>query len=164
MVVVDSSILIPLARIGKLSLLKRFFEEVKTVRGVYSECVLEATGKPGVSEIKEACNHWIQVVEPPEKVEETAKLEGVEKTDVSLIFFSRQEGDKLLSNDYALILLGRSKGVECWWLTTLILKMVKEKMMEKKEAEQILYDLVRAGMRLKSEVYATILREIQRTT
>lgn len=161
MVVVDSSVLVPLARIGRLNLLKDFFKDVKTVEGVYSECVLEARGKPGTSEIKEACDDWIKVVEV-EEVKEMAELEGVERTDASLILLSRKQDDKLLSNDYALIALGRSKGIECWWLTTLILKMVKKGMMKQKEAKQILFDLIRAGMRLKPEVYATILREIER--
>lgn len=73
---------------------------------------------------------------------------------------AKEKQDILLSNDYALIIVARSKGIECWWLTTFILKCLKKRVVLKKEAKQILFDLIEAGMRLDNAVYTAILKEI----
>ncbi len=53
-VVSNSSPLINLAIIGKLSLLETFFSTVWIPNAVWHECVIEGAGKPGVDAIKEA--------------------------------------------------------------------------------------------------------------
>lgn len=158
MAVVDSSVLIHLSRINKLSLLKRYFSIIAITQDIYDEI---KTGV-GASEIDKACKSWIAIEKPKnsEEIENTSKLDDINKADSSLIVLAEEKKKILLSNDYALIMVARSKGIECWWPTTFILRCLKKGVITKKEAKQILFDLIDSGMRLSNEVYAAILREI----
>lgn len=158
MAVVDSSVLIHLSRINKLSLLKKYFNNVIITQEIYDEV---KTGI-GASEIEKAYKSWIAIEKPKnsDEIDNTSKLEDINKADSSLIILAEEKKEILLSNDYALIIVARSKGIECWWPTTLILHCLKKKIITKKEANQILLELIESGMRLSNEVYAAILREI----
>ncbi len=159
MAVVDSSVLIHLSRIGKLFLLERFFKKIIITEDIYNEV---KTGI-GASEIENATKKWIEIINPKNisKINNFSKLEGIEKPDASIILLAKRKNHILLSNDYTLIRVARSKGVECWWLTTFILQCLKGKIINKDQAKKILFDLVGAGMRLNNVVYATILRHIE---
>ena len=100
--IVDSSVLIHLSRIGKLSLLKDFFETVIIPEDVYRETVVAAKGKVGVSAIEQATQKWIVVQKLKDKkaINKVAKLEGIEPADASLIILAEEMGDSVLSNDY----------------------------------------------------------------
>jgi predicted nucleic acid-binding protein len=157
MVVVDSSVLIHLARIGKLTLLKKFFKKITITGNIRNE----VTHGTGGSEIDSACGNWIVVVE--KKYHETSQVahsEGIEEADASIILLARGVKDILLSNDAALIAVARSKGVECWWLTTFLLRCLERKIVTKKEAKETLFGLVETGMHLNNAVFAAILKEI----
>ena len=160
MAVVDSSVLIHLSRIGKLSLLKRFFKKINITNNVYEEIKIGITG---FSEFEEACKDWISLSKPKDfqEIDNISKLERIEKADASIILLAKERQDILLSNDFALIMVARSKGIECWWLTTFLLRCIEKKIITKNEAKQILFDLVQAGMRLSNDVYATILKEME---
>ncbi len=60
-VVSNSSPLIHLSQIGRLSLLKEFFGELLIPPAVYREVVIEGRGRPGSEDVREAS--WIRVVE-----------------------------------------------------------------------------------------------------
>ncbi len=160
MAIVDSSVLIHLSRIGRLSLLKSFFKQIRTTQDIYEEI---KAGNIGVSEIEKACKNWIFInkLKNFDGVNHISKFEGIEKADASIILLAKEKQDILLSNDFALIMIARSKSVECWWLTTFILRCLGKKIITKKEAKQILFDLVESGMRLSNDVYAAILKEIE---
>lgn len=159
--IVDSSVLIHLTRIGRLDLLKEF-GDIKITEDVYRETVEEPRGKPGVSSIKEACVSWIAVckVGGRERVKELAEEEGIEEADASVVLMAEEGVEILLSNDYALIKVARSRGVKCWWPTTLLLQALKGGKMGRKEAGQILLELVESGMWLGVAVYAAILNRM----
>lgn len=159
--IVDSSVLIHLSRIGRLNLLKEF-GEIKITEDVYRETVEEAKGRSGVSSIGEACRSWITVAKEKneKRITELAGWEGIEKADASLILLAEEKKEVLLSNDYYLLRVARSRGIECWWLTTLLLRAVKDKKIKREEARQMLQDLVKNGMRVSIEVYAAILKKI----
>lgn len=159
--IIDSSVLIHLTRIGKLELLKGFFRKITITKNIYRETVIE--GRIGASEIEDACKDWIEVEEfkDVEKAKKLAKLENITEADASILLLAKERKEKLLSNDYILIKLARSKGIESWWLTTLLLKAVKERKLNKKEMKNILFDLIKSGMRISVEVYAKILEKIE---
>ncbi|MBI5254069.1 MAG: hypothetical protein HY930_06740 [Euryarchaeota archaeon] len=159
--IADSSALIHLSRIGRLDFLKEF-GEIKITEDVYRETVEEARGREGVSSIGEACSSWISVIkmENEKKIKKVAEQEGIENADASLILLAEEKKEILLSNDYYLIRAARGRGVECWWLTTLLLRAVKGKKIKKEEAKQMLFGLVESGMRLSIEVYTAVLKRI----
>ena len=73
---------------------------------------------------------------------------------------AKKERKALVCNDYMLITVARSFGIECIWLTSLLLKLVKDKTITSKDAKRILYDLVISDMRINVEVYEAICRKI----
>ncbi|MEW5932700.1 MAG: DUF3368 domain-containing protein, partial [Bacillota bacterium] len=61
----DSSTLIGLAAIGRLSLLREFHGKVLLPPAVWREVVTEGRGKPGAAEVEQArLADWIEVVRP----------------------------------------------------------------------------------------------------
>jgi predicted nucleic acid-binding protein len=74
---------------------------------------------------------------------------------------AEEKGKPLLSNDYSLIKVARARGVECWWLTTFVLNAYAKGTVKKKEAKQILLDLLESGLRISPRVYASILSRIE---
>ena len=63
-VISDSSTLIHLARIGRLSLLREMFEDIIIPSAVWQEVVVEGRGRAGAQEVETALNEgWIRLVE-----------------------------------------------------------------------------------------------------
>lgn len=69
--------------------------------------------------------------------------------------------EPLLSNDKGLIEVARSHGVECWWVTTLLLSSTKKGGLTADEATDVLYNLVDEGMNLHPKVYAQVQKKLQ---
>ena len=161
MAVVDSSVLIPLSKIGRLELIDKNFDEVVATDEVYREVVEEGKGRKGTSRIKESFDGWISVEGvDDDKAEDMAELEGITKADASLLLLTEEKGSVLVTNDRALILVARSRELEYYWLTTLVLKSVKDGHMGKEESKEVLIDLIDAGMNLKPRVYSKIVKNI----
>lgn len=158
MVVVDSSVLIHLMRIGRLIILKQYFKKIKITQEIYNEIGYGI----GADAIEDACKEWISIEPKSKSNGEMSKIEGIEEADISIIMLAEKEKDILLSNDSALISVARSKNIDCWWLTTFILRCLKKKILNKAEAKQLLVDLIESGMRLDNLVYSKILEEIER--
>jgi predicted nucleic acid-binding protein len=160
MVVVDSSAVIPLAWVGRLDLLSATFDEIRTTGAVKDEVLTE--GKRGTASIKSFLED-VPVCETPPEAEDVASLEGVAVADASVILLADDGDELLLANDKGLVEVARSHGVECWWVTTLLLKCTKEDVLTAAEATDVLYDLVDAGMNLHPKVYSQVqgkLREL----
>lgn len=162
MVVVDSSALIPLARIGRLALLRDAFEKIQTPKQVYKETVLQGKGKRGASTLKESFASWIATAKMKHRhIQEIAELEGIESTDASVIVMAEKYAGILLANDKALIQVARSRGVNCYWVTTFLLQCVRREIISPKEGQRFLHDLIREGMNLSTKVYARLLEELE---
>ena len=160
MVAVDSSAIMPLLRIGKLFLLEKYFKKIKITKEVYNELI---SGVIWVSEIEEGCKTWINVSESLKEVDKLSELENVSYADASIILLAQKEKDILISGDYMLINVAKSKNIECIWLTAFIIKCVEKKILNKVEAKGTLMDLINAGMRLNNQVYSLILMKIDET-
>lgn len=64
----DSSTLIHIARIGRMGVLKNFYDLILITPGVWKEVVEEGRGRSGALEVKEAYNSgWIEVMAPANK-------------------------------------------------------------------------------------------------
>lgn len=159
MVVVDSSALIPLARTGNLSLITHVFDRIETTEDVYRETV--ESGGRGASAIKEHLENEATIRQSDSGAETVAEAEGIADADASLLLLSEERGDVLLTNDRALIQVAQARGVETYWVTTLLLKCAKDGHITPEEGKRVLYDLVDAGMNLSGKVYATIQKRIE---
>ena len=158
MVVVDSSALIPLAWIGRLELISATFDELRTTEAVQAEVLVG--GKRGTA-VLDAFLDDVSVRGTPPNADEVASLEGITPADASVILLAKDNEEVLLANDRGLIEVGRSHGVECWWVTTLLLRCTKEDIVTAEEATDILYDLVDEGMNLHPKVYAQVQQKLR---
>lgn len=159
MVVVDSSALIPLARVGRLDLIETAFEDVRTIEAVRTE-VLEPE-KRGTATLSAFLDD-VEIVETPSDAEDVASLEGIATADAGVVLAARERDDVLLANDRGLIEVARTQGVECWWVTTLLLKSTKAGIPSSEEASDLLYDLVDEGMNLHPKVYTKVERQLRK--
>lgn len=159
MVLVDSSVLIPLAWSGNLDLLKQQFESVITVDEVYEEVVEDAKGKKGTSKLAEAFEDWI-ITKEFDFDEDIAVYEGISRTDAKLVFFAKERDEALITNDRAMVQVAETQNIETYWTTTLLIKAVREETLDSEEAKDILYELVQEGMNLDNKVYSKIIKKL----
>jgi len=159
-IAIDSSPLIHLSKIGRLDILESY--ELITTESVREEVIVE--GKAGVSRLKELFKR-VEVIklsgEDIDTASSIAKSEDVHQADAELLLLAKMRNCTLLTNDRALVLLARSLGIKVWWVTTLILNIVKEGRLSKEEGKDILDDLIMSGMKIETSVYIRILREIE---
>lgn len=158
MVVVDSSALIPLAWVGRLDLVSTVFEDIRTTEAVRAEVLTE--GKRGTTALDEFLA-GVSVHETPDRAEDVASMEGIAVADASVILLADDGEELLLANDKGLIEVARSHGVECWWVTTLLLRCAKTGELTADEATEVLYDLVDEGMNLHPKVYARVQKTLR---
>jgi len=158
MVVVDSSALIPLAWVGRLDLVSTAFDEIRTTGEVRNEVLTEGTR--GTAALDEFLAD-VPVHDTPARAEEIASMEGIAVADASVILLAEDDEEILLANDKGLIEVAQSHGVECWWVTTLLLSCTKSGDLMANEATDLLYDLVDEGMNLHPKVYSQVQKKIR---
>jgi predicted nucleic acid-binding protein len=158
MVVVDSSALIPLAWVGRLELISTAFDEIRTTKAVRAEVLAE--GKRGTAALDEFLAD-VAVHDTPARADEVASMEGIAVADASVILLAENDETILLANDRGLIEVARSHGVECWWVTTLLLSATREGDLTADEATDLLYDLVDEGMNLHPKVYTRVQKKLR---
>ncbi|WP_138007630.1 hypothetical protein [Halalkalirubrum salinum] len=158
MVVVDSSALIPLAWVGQLDLISTAFDDVRTTEEVREEVLTE--GKRGTAALDEFLTD-VAVHDTPVRADEVASMEGIAVADASVILLAADDEEILLANDKALIEVARSHGVECWWVTTLLLSCTKAGDLTADAATNLLYDLVNEGMNLHPKVYSQVQKKLR---
>ncbi|KXB05126.1 hypothetical protein AKJ48_00240 [candidate division MSBL1 archaeon SCGC-AAA261O19] len=158
MIVSDSSPLIYLAKIGRLTLLKDLYKEVIVSDGVIGEVLIK--GKPGTTEIEKALDEgWSRRVKA--KIDFDPESDGISKVDAELICLARDKGLQLLTNDRALFYCAKSHGVKSEWFTLMIIKATKSDLLSPDDAEELLTELVHSGLRIRSEVLAELVRQIR---
>jgi Predicted nucleic acid-binding protein, contains PIN domain len=157
MVVVDSSALIPLSWVSRLNLITATYDEIRTTEHVRDEVLTE--GKRGTVALKSFLED-VSIHETPSDAKEVASLEGIAVADASVIILADERDAVLLANDKGLINVARSHGVECWWVTTLLLNCTKVGVLSSDEASEVLYELVDAGMNLHPKVYSQVQQKL----
>jgi len=160
LIVADSAPLIYLSKIGRLDLLKKLYGKIMIPQGVWNEVVTKAQGRAGASELETGTREgWIKV----ERVTLPKRLldEGAEEVDAEVIALAKKMNLPLLTNDRVLVTIARTTGVEARWLTQAVIEASKAKILSTREARVLLRDLVRAGLRMRSEVLAEAVHMIE---
>jgi predicted nucleic acid-binding protein len=158
MVVVDSSALIPLAWVGRLDLIPTAFDEIRTAEEVREEVLAE--GKRGTVTLEKFLAD-VAVHDTPARAAEVASMEGIAVADASVILLAEADEEVLLANDRGLVEVARSHGVDCWWVTTLLLSCTKNGDLTADGATDLLYDLVDEGMNLHPKVYSQVQKRLR---
>jgi predicted nucleic acid-binding protein len=160
LIVADASPLIHLGKIGRLGLLKRLYGTILIPNGVWDEVVTQAKGRPGASEVERGhAEGWIKTVRVvnPKALEP----EGAFGADGEVIALAEKRQVPLLLNDRAVAAIARTHGVRVVWLTRALVEAVEKNVVSSEEASLILRELVRAGLRVRSEVLAEVFHLIE---
>src|SRR5207245_1272525 len=148
---------------GRLDLLRKLYGKIVIPQGVWDEVVTEAQGRPGASELETGGSEgWIKA----EKVTLPKRLlgEGAEGVDAEVIALAKKMRLPLLTNDRALATTARTAGVETKWLTQAVIEASRTRILSTREARGLLRDLVRVGLRIRSEVLAEAVHMIEDRT
>jgi len=81
--------------------------------------------------------------------------------DAEVIALAKKMSLPLLTNDRALATIARTAGVEVRWLTQAVIEASRTGILSTREARSLLRDLVRAGLRIRSEVLAEAVHMIE---
>jgi predicted nucleic acid-binding protein len=80
--------------------------------------------------------------------------------DAEVIALAKKMSLPLLTNDRALATIARTAGVEVKWLTKAVIEASRTRILSTREARSLLRDLVRAELRIRSEVLAEAVHMI----
>lgn len=161
MIVVDAAPLIYYSRIARLELLRKLYGKLVIPQAVWDEVVTNAQGRPGAGEVEKGVREgWINTVKaPPVKILEA---EGAVGADAEVIALAQKMKLPLLTNDRIVALIAKTHGVKTKWLTQTVIEAVHDKIITTVEARKILRDLVRAGLRVRSEVLTEVIHALEK--
>jgi predicted nucleic acid-binding protein len=167
-IVSNTSPLIWLSKIGKLVLLKKLFGEVIIPEEVYREAV-EKGLQEGFSDtlaIKECIEQgWIKIsklneseIKLYEKMMEHAFE--IHLGEAQAIILARKINALLLMDESSGRAFAETLGLKVKGTLSVIMKTLREKLLDKAEAKEIVLTLVSKGFRIEPKLLARILREI----
>ena len=96
-VVTDSTVLIGLAKLGKLTLLKEIFSEVSIPEEVFKEVVERGKGKPGSKLIRES--PWIEIKTVKDKTQVSFLMGSLDRGEAEVLALARELGADLILLD-----------------------------------------------------------------
>lgn len=157
-ILVDSSTLIALAKIGKLNILEIVFNEVFVTSIIRDEILREDSPEKEV--FKEAINSWINIADYKGDPEEFRKY-GLDAGEASL-FLATEAEDRLVLDEANARRFAESRGLKFTGLIGLIIASAKTKRITKDIALEIINSLSSGDFRMTSELYIWARERIER--
>lgn len=96
-VVCDSTVLIGLAKIGRLDLARDIFSKISIPEEVFSEVVEKGAGKPGSRTIREA--RWIEIIPIKDRTQVDLLMMSLDKGEAEVLALARQLAANLVLAD-----------------------------------------------------------------
>lgn len=155
MIVSDAGPIISFARAGRLDLLARVVGQLVIPEAVYTEVVVNGTGKPGAVDV--ACATWVrrQPVGDPSSLQALPLTLGAGEAEA--LALAQETGAYLLVDDPAARRVAKAKGIAL--ISTLDVIDEAKDCGVVAEAKPILDELIFHGYRLKRSLYeAKLLR------
>ncbi len=165
MIASDSTAIIHLSRIGRLSLLKLVFGQIIIPEAVYIETVIKGKQKllPEAQNIE--FQNWIVRNDLSEKwmkeAESLMAAANIGKGEAEAIVLAKAEKIGLVIDDAVGVGIANAFGIDTYWTTSVIIKAVSEKLIKKQEAKTVLEDLVTSGYRLRPEILIRIMKILE---
>jgi len=169
-IVSNTSPLIWLSKIGRIMLLKKLFGEVIIPEEVYRETVDKGL-KEGFSDalaIKECIEQgWIKISKLNENEIKLCEKMIVHAFEIHLgeaqaILLARKIDTLLLMDESSGRAFAETLGLKVKGTLYVIMRALREKLLDKAEAKEIVLTLVSKGFRTEPKLLARILREIER--
>jgi len=168
----NTSPLIWLSKIGKLNLLRKLYSEVLIPEEVYREAV-ERGLEEGFSDalvIKECVNQgWIRIARLNERMIELCQRIMEHAFEIHLgesqaIVLARESNSLLLMDESSGRALAETFGLRVRGTLYVIVKALREGLLDKREAKEATLQLISKGFRIEPKLLARILREIESFT
>ena len=157
-ILLDSSTLIALAKIGELHILKDIFGMV-SITNVVREEVLRGDF-PETGFLKAAMDEWIEVISYEGDASELRKY-GLGLGEASLLLVARYE-DRLVLDDTNARRFAKSEGLRFTGLIGLLVAAVKTKRLKREKGMEVLNKLARSDFRISSDLLLWAKEEIER--
>jgi predicted nucleic acid-binding protein len=156
-VLVDSSTIIALAKIGRLNILENVFGEICITTKIKEE--LLGTESPETEALKEAINKWIQVIGYGGDAVELRKY-GLDLGEASL-FLASEADDLLVIDEANARRFAESKGLKFTGLIGLLVAAVKTDKLTDEKAVETLNALAKSDFRISLPLYLWALEKIE---
>lgn len=159
MIVSNSTVLIYLAKIGKLNLLKELFGEVLIPAEVFNEVVIRGKEQqqPDAFLVESAIEEgWIHVKD----IETIGKLEefGIDPGEAQAISLAKSLGVSVLLDQTHARIAAKALGLRPRGTIFVLFAAVRKKVLSYEDYQNSLEDLVKAGFRMSDEVYLEAVR------
>ncbi|MEK6982313.1 MAG: DUF3368 domain-containing protein [Candidatus Micrarchaeota archaeon] len=165
-IVSNSTPLICLAKINQLNLLKKLFKEIIITKEVYEEVVVRGKEESYSDStfIEQAINEeWIKVVE--HKISKTVllftELDVGEISSISLAL--NKNADFILIDEAAGRHVARSFQLKTKGTLGVLLLAYRKNLITKEYLKDLIAFLIANGFRISSELYSSVVNEIDRT-
>lgn len=159
MIVSNSTVLIYLAKIGKLTLLKRLFRKVLIPTEVFNEVIIKGKEHqhPDAFVIERAVEEgWIEV----KNIEAIKELEefGIDAGEAQAISLSKELGIYVLLDQTHARIAAKALGLKPRGTIFVLAAALRKKFLTQEEYQDSLEELVKAGFRMSDEVYLEAIR------
>jgi len=170
-VVANAGPVIWLAKIGRLELLRKLYEEVSIPKEVYLESVEKGLehGFRDALIIKEASDKgWIKIVELSQAQSTirdriTHQLKELDAGEIEVIVYAKDTGANLiLLDDSTARSFAESWGLETRGTLYILLKALKMDLLKVNEARELIYELVERGFRIDPRLLAKLIKRLQK--
>lgn len=165
MIISNTSPLIYLAKLRRISILKALFKEVIITREVYEEIIEGKKQKFFDALIVERAikEGWIKVKEIKIDKEVSYFAPEIDKGEASTISLSRKFKPSLvLIDDASGRVIAESFGFNVKGTLYVLLKAYKKRLIDKKEVKDLINKLVFSGFRMSQELYIQVLSELEK--
>lgn len=161
MVVINSTPLIYLAKIGKLERVVEHFRQVVIPEAVYEETVQKgmALGKPEASLIRELISEGRIKVEKAERI--LSEIRGLHTGEVEAISLAKGRNDELIVDDKAAYEYAKILGIKVLRGVKMMLNLTMNKKITLYDLDKNMLLLSQSGFWLTADTYAGILEEAQ---
>lgn len=158
-IVSNSTVLIYLVKIGKLSLLKKLFRKVLIPVEVFNEVAIRGKENqhPDAFVIEAAVEEgWIEVKD----IEAIAELEefGIDSGESQAISLAKSLGVPVLLDQTHARIAAKALGLKTRGAIFVLAAALRKKLLTYKEYADSLEELVKAGFRMSDEVYLSAVR------
>jgi predicted nucleic acid-binding protein len=159
MIVCNSTVLIYLAKIGKLNLLKELFGEVLISTEVFDEVVIRGKEHkhPDAFIVENAIEEgWISIKEI-KSIEEMEDF-GIDLGEAQAISLTKSIGAPVLLDQTHARNAAKALGLKPRGTIFVLLAALRKKLLTSEDYQDSLEDLVKAGFRVSDEVYLEAIR------
>ncbi len=159
MIVSNSTVLIYLAKIGKLNLLKKLFIDVLIPVEVFNEVVVNGKEQQHFDAflVERAIEDgWIKVRKI--KIDKELTEFGIDKGEAEAISLAKSLGLAILIDQTHARIAAKAFGLKPWGTIFVLLAALRKKYLTLEGYQDSLEELVKAGFRMSDEVYLAAVR------